>query len=205
MHLTRSELSKKVPVPRKGTRYIARTLGHVQNSISVLVAVRDMLHLAETAREVQEMIKSKLLKVNGRVVGNYRMPICFPSIIEAHKKYRVSILPTGRFTLVETKESTRFAKVIGKKILNGGILQYNLHDGTNVITKDKLSIGDSVELDMNNKMLKNFPLAKAKKVFIYRGRNLGHEATVEELSGNKIRLKLEGRLLSLNTNQVMVL
>lgn len=205
MHLTRSETLKKLPIARKGTRYIVRTAGYVHNSVSVLVAIRDMLKLARTAREVQEMIKAKQIKLNGRIVRDYRAPICLFNVLEAHKKYRLSIAPTGRFTLVETKDAARLARVMSKILQPKGVIQYNLHDGTNLITKEKLIIGDSVELDVSNKIVKVISLEKAKKVFIYTGKNKGHEASVKSLSDGKITLTLGDRSVTLGSAQVIAL
>ena len=68
MHLIREEVTKKIPIKRKGTKYVARAASHVTNSVPVVIAVRDMLHFARTSAEVKHMIHTKLLKINGRLV-----------------------------------------------------------------------------------------------------------------------------------------
>ena len=68
MHLTRQQVTTKLPIPRKGTKYIARASSHLSDSVSVLLAVRDMLKLAKNAKEVRRMVQDKLLKINGTLV-----------------------------------------------------------------------------------------------------------------------------------------
>lgn len=205
MHLTRAETSKNVPIARRGTRYVARPLGYARTSISVLVAIRDMLHLAHSAREVKEMIKEKLLKINGRIVRDYHEPICLFSIFEAGKKYKLTLLPTGRFALHETKDTTRIAKVINKTVLRGGTIQLNFHDGTNLIAKEKIAVGDSVELDMSTKVIKVIRLEKGKKVFVQSGRNQGETGVVEHIEGKKVSVKIHDRTTVLEQTQAVAL
>ena len=205
MHQTRSAASKKIPVPRKGTRYLVRTSGFNDDSVSVLVAVRDMLHLARTAREVNEMVKDKMLKLNGAIVRDYHEAVRLFNVLEAHKKYKLTLTPTGRFTLVETKTDNRIGKVVGKKIQNKGAMQFNLHDGTNFISKESIVVGDSIEVDVKNKPVKVIPLAKAKHVFIFEGKNKGREAKLTKVEHGKVHLEMEGRSVTLDAEQVIAL
>ena len=59
MHLTRAQASNKIPIPRKGSKYVARPLMNLKDSVPVVIAVRDMLKLARTAKEVKKMIINK--------------------------------------------------------------------------------------------------------------------------------------------------
>ena len=70
MHLKRQEAITKLPIPRKGTKYVARALSHLDNSVPVVIAVRDMLRLARTTSEVKKMIHEKIFKLN--TSGNRR-------------------------------------------------------------------------------------------------------------------------------------
>lgn len=205
MHLTRAETKRLVPIARKGTKYVVRQLSHVNSSLSVLVAVRDVLKLAQTAREVDEMIKEKKLKINGRVVRDYREPITLLSLFEADKKYILDILPTGRFSLKETKQSTRFAKVLGKTTLRGNVQQLNLHDGTNILSKDKINTGDSLELDMKTKIVSVARLEKGKNVMIRTGRAIGLRGTIANVKDNTVQVRLGDRTTTLTKEEVIVL
>ena len=205
MHLTRALTSRRIPVARKGTVYLARPLSHAHQSISVVAAVRDILHLGQTAREIKSMIHQKKLKINGRIVRDYREPLHLFNILEAGKKYKLSILTSGRFFLEETKDSTRVAKVIGKKVLRGKITQINLHDGTNILSKESPKIGDSLELDMSNKLLKIIPLEKGRKVFVESGRSIGQTGNVQSLEKSDVQVKLKDRTVTLQGRHLIAL
>ena len=109
MHLTRQQITTKLPISRKGTKYIARAASHQDESVSTLLAVRDMLKLARTAKEVRKMVQEKMLKINGKAVMDLHESIKLFNLFEAGKVYRLSLLPTKKFTFEEisTKDATK--------------------------------------------------------------------------------------------------
>lgn len=205
MHLTRAEVSRVMPLARKGTYYVARPLSYKSSSVTVLMAVRDILHLGQTAREVKEMIKEKKLKINGRTVRDVRESLTLFSLFEADKRYQVTLLPTGRFVLEPTKQTTRIAKIINKRLAPAGKIQINLHDGTNVLSKEKAEVGDSLELDAESKVVKVLPLKTGAKVLVSAGRNVGATGTVEHMKGSEITVSLGDRKVTLKRAQVVVI
>ena len=203
MHLTRFEVTPLVPVARKGTKYIARPMSHYTSSVSVLSAVRDMLKIARTAREVHTLIKQKALMINGRVVRDYHEPLHLFGLFDADKRYRLVITSAGRFSLEATTAKTRVAKVIGKTMLRGKMLQVNFHDGTNVLTKDKVEVGSSAELDLSNKVVRWIALGKGAHVFVRSGRSLGQSGKVKSIEGKSIHIELGGRVVVLDSDHVI--
>ena len=170
MHQKRQAASKLLPIKRKGTKYVAKALHNPKYSVPVVIAVRDMLNLARNAKEVKKMIIQKALKINGRVVKDYRDPISLLNLFEADKTYVLTLLPTKKFVLKETKDKERVCKVIGKRLLGKGIIQINLHDGTNLLVKDSsIKVNDSI-LFQDNKFKSHIPLIKGKEVFIFKGK-----------------------------------
>lgn len=205
MHQTRSELSTKIPVSRKGTKYIARALSHTDSSVPAVIALRDMLHLASTAREVKLMIKQKLIKINGKIVTDYRECIKLFNILEAGKSYRLTLLPTGKFSLEETKDKDRLCKVISKKLINGGKIQINLHDGTNLVSKDKINVEDSLYIDPECKIKSHISFDKAKKAFIFSGKYIGQEGKIEKVEGKNVLIKINDKETMLHAGQMVAI
>ncbi len=206
MHRTRKESSTKLPIPRKGTKYVARASSNLDNSVTVVLAVRDMLGLAKTAKEVKRMIHEKLLKINGRAVKEYNQSIQLFNILEADKHYELSLLPTRKFVLIPAKnKESRLCRVVNRRLVSGNKIQLNLHDGTNIITKEKIAVGDSVYLDFDNKVKKVVSLEKGKEVLIISGKYMGNKAKIESLSDNMISLKLEDRVVKIETKSVVAL
>ncbi len=206
MHITRQHSSLKLPIPRKGTKYIARAFSHKNDGLPVLIAVRDMLHLAKTAREVKAMVQQKVLKINGNPIKDYHETIRLFNIFEADKPYQLTLLRTGRFSLIPAKDKeSRWCKIINKRLMSPGIFQLNFHDGTNLITKENFPVGDTIVLDLKGKIKKHIAFEKGKKIFVYKGKYQGLEGEVSTLEGNSLVLAWDDKKTSLDKRQAMVL
>jgi len=206
MYLKRHKTTTKLPISRKGSKYVARTSSHISNSVSVVVAIRDILKLAKTAKEVKEMIKQKLLKINGKDVKDYRESIKLFNVLEADKSYILVILPTKKFAFKETKEKNkRLCKIMGKKLLKANQIQLNLHDGSNILTKDKININDSIYLDFSGKILSSIQIEKGKSVFVFKGKYTGQEGVVNSVENKKAKIELNKKenLVELPLNQII--
>ncbi len=199
MHLKRQEAITKLPIPRKGTKYIARALSDIQNAVPVVIAVRDMLKLARTAKEVNGLIHRKMLKINGRVVRNKRESIKLFNLFEADKTYFLSLLPTGKFFFEEAKhKDIRLCKVINRTSIKNNLIQVNLHDGSNVISKDKILVGDSLYIDLEGKIKKHLTLEKGKEAMVIKGKYMGLKGKIDSSKENKVVIHLKDKLVTLD-------
>ena len=205
MHQTRSQLTKKIPLRRKGTKYVVRTRSHLHSSVPVLIAVRDMLKLAHTAKEVKEMIKEKVLKLNGREIKDERESIKLFNVLHADKNYMLTFSDLGKFTLEETKSKERLAKVTGKKVLKGKKQQLNLHDGTNILSSEKVKVGDSVYLDLNNKIAKHVALEKGKECFVISGKYIGKKGKINSIENGFADVHLDDSSAKIEKGRLTVL
>ena len=186
MYQTRQESSKLLPIPRKGTKYVAKASSNPDISIPVVIAVRDILHLAKTADEVKMMIKQKSLKINGKVVREYKESIHLLNLFEADKMYRLTFIETKKFSLEESKDKdSRICKVVSRRQYKGNKIQLNLHDGTNVLTTDKkIKVNDSVILDLSNKIKNHIVFDKGKIALVFKGKYLGKKVKIKEIEEN---------------------
>jgi small subunit ribosomal protein S4e len=204
MHQTRQEVTRKIPITRKGTKYIARASTDLQNSIPVVVAVRDLLKIAKNAKEVKAMIHNKLLKLNGRHVRDSNESIRLFSILEADKKYVLTLLETGRFAFEETKSEERLCKVISRKLVSGKKIQLNLHDGSNIIGAKDVAVGDSLYLDFHGKVKSQVKFDKGKSCVVFRGKYIGAKGKIVSIEGDKCKVKFKDKEAELDTSSVMV-
>lgn len=206
MHQIRQAVTTKLPIPRKGTTYVARALNHHRNAVPVLIAVRDMLRLAQNAREVKRMIRQQLLKINGRVVRDPRESIKLFNLFEADKRYRLTLLPTGKFALKEIGQEDRLGKVIGKRLLKEGKVQLNLHDGTNVLTlKRSIAVGDSVYLNGESTITGHVPLEKGREVFVIVGKHQGKVGKIASIEQRAVRVSYGEGTATLDKRALVVL
>lgn len=207
MHQKRHELTTKLPLQRKGTKYVARASSHINNSVPVVFAVRDILNLARNLKEVEKMIQQGLLEINGKKVRNYKESIRLFNIFKADKDYVLSLLPTGKFTFKESKDKNkRLCKITGKKILSGKKIQLNFHDGTNVLSDKDYPMGDSVYLDFSGKIKEHISLEKGKSAFVISGKYAGSDGKIESTEGKIVNLKINDKEepVTLSRDQVAV-
>lgn len=206
MYQTRNQVSPRIPIARKGTKYVVAPLSNKNNSVPVLIAVRDMLHLAKTAKEVKKMINQKLLKLNNKIIKDYRESIMLFNIFEADKHYILTLSPAKKFAFEPSNSPVRLCRVSNKKLLNNNVIQLNLHDGTNVISKSKINVGDSVYLDSEGKIKSHIAFEKGAKVFIFSGKYAGKHGSIKAVEGNKVSVSFtkEGSAV-LNKSQLIVM
>ncbi|MEK6847230.1 MAG: hypothetical protein AABY16_03625 [Nanoarchaeota archaeon] len=193
MHKTRSNIIRGIPLARKGSKYVACAMRFSKSAVPVVVAVRDMLNLAATTKEVKQMVHDKMLKINGKTVHDIHQPIPIFGIFHADKTYKMIVKPTGRFEFEETSDAIRLTKVIGKTLVREGEMQYNLHDGTNIISKNKINVGDTLVMDFENKIKKHIAIEKDKNVFVISGSNIGGSGSITAINGNNVAIKLHDK------------
>ena len=206
MHQTRQEATTRLPMERKGKKYVARASSHLETSVPVVVAVRDILNLAKTKSEVKKMINQKILKINGRNVRSQNESIKLFNIFEAGKTYVLKLSPTRKFFLEEAKDGKeRLCKVIGKTLLSGNKIQLNLHDGTNILGDNKIKINDSLYLDFSSKIKKHISLEKGNEVFIISGRYEGRSGKISDIQDKKVTIKFKEGSSTLNPESIIML
>lgn len=196
MYQKRQCMSKVLPLPRKGAKYVARASSHNTKSLPLIIALRDMLSLVKTTNEAKKLISQGIIKINGRPAHDHRESIKLLNVLEAGKQYVLSLSSVGKFSFQESKSKDEYlAKVIGKTAQKNNKMQLNLHDGSNIMlsSKDKIAINDSLYLDFNRKPKKHIPLEKGKSVLIISGKYTGKQGKVQDIDSKKVIIKIDGK------------
>ena len=188
MHLKRSNIPKFWQVPRKGTKYMAVPSHNQAESIPMVIVVRDILGLAKNKKEVERMIKEKLVQINHKEIKETNYPLSLFDVLtfpHSKKNYR-AILSEKRkmiFEEISDKEAeTKIFKVLNKHLLPGKDVQVNLMHGINVNSKEKVSVGESVVLNLKEKkIIKVIPLEKGREAFIVEGKHAGNKGKIDDL------------------------
>jgi small subunit ribosomal protein S4e len=179
------------PVPRKSHVWITSPSPgphSIEVSMPIMIIIRDMLHLCDTAAEGVKLLHAREIKVDGRVVTNHRFPVGLMDVVSIQKlgqNYRVVIDDHDKLRLVPVptgKEAWKLCRIEKKTTLPGGKTQLNLHDGRNIIVaKDGWKSGDVVKLEVpSQKILETYKLAKGSMVLVIGGAHAGRLETVEE-------------------------
>ncbi|AFZ71088.1 ribosomal protein S4E [Caldisphaera lagunensis DSM 15908] len=116
---------------------------NAEQSLPLLVVLRDMLKYAETGKEAIKIINENKIKVDGRVVNDYKYPLSVMDVLEIPENdeyYRVIPYPTdylGLYKITKEEASLKPVRIENKTIVKGGNLQLNLSGGRNILVKFK--------------------------------------------------------------------
>jgi len=210
-------MPKAWPVPRKGKRkrFVSVPSHASSKGISLLFLLRDVLKLAKTRKEVRYMTLNGQVKVNGRERKDEDFPVQVLDVVNLEKaklNYRLEIV-NKKFSLKEISAKDaekKIVKISGKKILAKNVIQMNLDDGQNFVSKDKFSVGDSALLNTKtNKIEKILPLKEGANVEIVMGKHAGEKGKLvafeELIRGRNYKIKLEKREVSLPFKTILVI
>lgn len=195
MHIKRKDIPKFWPVPRTGNKYLAVPVHEQNNSITLIMAMRDLLKLVKTSKEMKKLLTEKKIEVNKKIRIEQNYPIALfdtISIPSVNQSYR-AVLANKRFAIIPIEEKDagmRIYKLVGKTLLPKKKIQLNFNLGKNVISNEKINLGDFALFDnVKNKIIKILPLEKGAKVVIVGGKHMGNTGKIRELAnegGNPI-------------------
>lgn len=193
-HLKRYAAPKYWPIHRKEKKFTVRAFPgphQLEYCIPLLVLIRDVLQLGQTAKEGKTIIYEGNIKVDGKIRKNYKFPVGLMDVVEIpsiNKIYR--IIPFKRkglspFQIIEDEKNFKLCKIINKTLLKDGRTQLNLHDGRNIIipsldvpykTRDvlKISIPDQ-------KILEHYPIIEETPTLVTAGRHMGEYGTLKKI------------------------
>ena len=194
-HIKRLAAPSFWPIHRKEKVWIVKPSPGphpIDESIPLLIVVRDLLGLAKTSREASIIISEGKIKVDGRVRRDKRFPVGLMDVIEIPeigKSFRV--VPDSHNFLVlvkvgEEEKNFKLCRVENKVTIKGGRIQFNLHDGKNVIlngeeAKKEWKVLDVLKIGFSdyNKVLQHLPFKEGMYAIITGGRNVGKHGIIK--------------------------
>jgi small subunit ribosomal protein S4e len=160
------------------------------DSIPMQVVLRDVLHLVETGKEAQTILKHRQVLVDGRVVKDHAFPLGLMDVVaipKIGKFYRMTTSKDGlRLIEIDGKEANKkLCKINGKRMLRGGKVQLSLHDGRNLLagkSEAAYNTGDSLLLEMpGQKIVEHIALEKGTMILVFEGKDTGHVGKVKDI------------------------
>jgi small subunit ribosomal protein S4e len=169
-----------------------------QNSLPLLIVIREILGLGKTAKEATHIINTGKVKVDGAVRRDHRYPVGLMDVlqIEGHAQiFRLLPRPNTGLTPtpIEQKESGfKLCKIVGKTTVSGGRTQLSFHDGRNLVLEardprqkggQEYTVGAAIQLGLpDQKIIGQVPFQTGTVGLVIDGRNQGLFGRVESIT-----------------------
>ncbi|HOI70870.1 MAG TPA: 30S ribosomal protein S4e [Methanobacterium sp.] len=194
-HLKRYKAPEKWPIHPKEYKWTVKTSpgSHaLEKSLPLLIVVRDILKVADNAREAKIIINRGDILVDGRPIKDYKFPVGFMDVIEtpkSEKYYRVLSDEKGRLLLhpiTKRNKGFKLCRVVDKTTLKNGKIQLNLHDGRNVLTEDQYKTADVVKMRVPSQEIKDHIKFEAGTLgMVTGGKHIGERGTIKDITITK--------------------
>lgn len=181
-------------VPRKGSKWIKRPAPgpHAQDeSIPLLLVLRDIRKVVQSAREARILARSGAIRIDGKVVTDLARGVglldalTFASPTPEH--FRILKDRRGKLVLlpIDGKEAGwKIGRVRFKHAVRGGRVQLTLHDGRNLLVPadSPYKVGDSLKIELpSQKVLGHLSLAPGHLAYMAGGSHVGELARVDRV------------------------
>lgn len=191
-HIKRLSVPRTWDLPRKTAHWAPkpRPGPHGQDEgVPLVVALRDVLEICDTAAEAKRILGDRNVQVDGRIVTDPRRPLGLMDVltlVPEEQHYRVLRDRKGVIGLVEIdadRSGWKLARIEDKTTVKGGKIQLNLHDGRNILIKEgDHATGDVLRITVPDQEIKNhYPLEEGHVAFITGGTHAGEVATIRRV------------------------
>jgi len=162
-HQKRVTVPRSWPISRKNQKWVAKSSPgphSSDDSIPILSVVRDMLKLADNAREVKRILYEGKVLVDGKVVKDHKQPVGIFDVISVpalDKDFRMLRDERGMFFFrpIEPADRKKLVRVENKTILKGNKQQLNFNDGSNRLEEGVFRPGDSLILSIPERKIED--------------------------------------------------
>lgn len=202
-HLKQLYSPRTWPLGKKTATFVTRPRpgAHtLRMQVPLVVALRDMIRVCDTKKEVKFLLQSKKCLVDGKPAYDVKRPVGFMdviSLVDADEHYHILIDKKNRLypLKIESGEASRkIVRVVNKTTLKGGVMQLNTLDGRCVRVQDasKYSVGDSLVLSVPDQGIsEKLSLEEKATVLLVGGSHVGEIGMVEIIEGGVVTVKTD--------------
>jgi len=195
-HLKRKPAPEFWPIHRKEAVWTVKPNAGphpISRCIPLTLVLRDVLSVAKTRSEAKTIIHEEKIMVDGKVQREELFPTGLMDVVsipDMEKWYRVLPYEKGLLLHPINKDEATFklCRIENKKVLSGGNVQLNLHDGRNVLVKvkdpnkpeeDVFHTLDTLKISLpNQEILSHMKLAEGAPALIISGKNAGKHGKI---------------------------
>lgn len=192
-HLKRLVAPRSWSIARKQNVWTTRPMPgkhSLEGAIPISTILRDYLNVCDTNREAKFILNSGAVLIDQRVVRKPKYPVGLMDVISLpamKRHYRTMIDDHGRLRFVEIKAAEskwKLLRIENKTVVKGGKVQLNLHDGTNMLSDEKVKTGDVLQVALPDmKIKKVLEFKEGSQAFIMGGAHVG---SLSEIKGIEI-------------------
>nr|6RM3_SE0 Chain SE0, eS4 [Vairimorpha necatrix] len=162
--------------------------------IPLAYVLEKFLEYANNRKEIQIILKSKNIKINGKIIEKRKYPVGFGdvlSIIKTDEHYRVFYGVDKNFTFIKIdKEEANFklAKVTNKKVMYENVPYIFTNDGACFKYCDPaININDTVKIDLETRLVVDYVSFKeGDVVFVMRGEDTGRVGIIKKIQNTTV-------------------
>ena len=159
-HLKRVAAPRTWPIARKTSKWVAKPSPgphSEEGGMPLVVVLRDLLHVADKAKEIKQILHEGKVLVDGQVRKDHRFPVGLFDVIsipEIKANYRIVMGKDNKFKLVPVSDAgLKLLKIVDKTMVSGGRIQLNFHDGTTMLGSNDYHTKDSLIMKVPEKAI----------------------------------------------------
>lgn len=188
-HLKRVAAPRSWPIAKKTSKWVAKPSPGPHSEeygMPLIIVLRDMLHLADKAKEIRQILHEGKVLVDGKVRKDHRFPVGLfdvISITELNANYRVMIGQDGKFKLVPIADAgMKLLKIVNKTMVPGGKIQLGFHDGTTMLASNDYHTKDSLVLKVPEKSIdQHLKYEVGSMAFVIDGKHAGTLGKIKDI------------------------
>lgn len=204
--MKRYKAPKFYPIPRKVYKWTIHSSPGphpIDESLPLAILLREVLGYASNLREVKYILNNGYVKVDGRVIKDYKFPVGLMDVVELTPEEKFfRMLPTKKmnvypFEISKEESKIKPCRVKVKKNVRGGVFQLSFHDGRCMLEKDsekarRIKPGDTLIFNIHEKTFKeHIPLREGVVGLVIKGRAAGIHGKIMEITHpDKLRPKI---------------
>jgi small subunit ribosomal protein S4e len=188
-HLKRVAAPRTWPITRKTSTWVAKPSPgpHSQeHGMPLVVVLRDLLHLADKAKEIKQILHEGKVLVDGKVRKDHKFPVGLFDVIsipDIKANYRVMVGQDNKFKLVPvTDAGLKLLKIINKTVVKQGKIQLNFHDGTTMLGGNDYHTKDTLIMQVPEKSItQHLKYEAGSLIMVIGGKHAGTIGKIKEI------------------------
>ncbi len=183
--LKRLNAPSKLILPRKDRVWLAKPRAGTHRrseSIALVSLLRDLLKIADTAREADTIIKAGKVMVDGRVIKDPKFPVGFMDVVyipAVDITYYLDLDDNGKLVARRDNRKHKYLKITGKRTVNNGKRQFSFDDGRSLLQDAGYKVGDTLKLSIPDfKVIGHYPMEVGSKCVVTGGKHAGEHGKI---------------------------